>query len=151
MEEKFGTASALEGQLQVKCPHGSFNLPWCFLHEWTISWTRRPHFSCSPISWEDYHLWSRQPQDVKPPVIPRTATKIGRLLPRTDTIAFPICCISKLNQKSIYPSTKEACRRHGKNLIMKREVNFKILCSWLRGKNIDKTIKVTADQSRMKR
>lgn len=57
----------------------------------------RPHFTCSPISWEDHHLWSRQPQEVKPPVIARDATKIGRLLPRTAITEFPICCVSKLN------------------------------------------------------
>lgn len=57
----------------------------------------RPHFSCSPISREDYHLWSRQPQEVKPPVTARAATKIGRLPPRTAITEFPICCIGKLN------------------------------------------------------
>lgn len=41
MEENFGRASALEGQLQVKCPHGSFNSSWSFLDEWTISCTKK--------------------------------------------------------------------------------------------------------------
>lgn len=41
LKKKIGIGSGLEGQLQVKCPHGSFNSLWYLLDKGIISGTRR--------------------------------------------------------------------------------------------------------------